>query len=318
MANFTLLQPEILQSYTLHVPEFETPLWEHWDEFVEKYLRNGRSEVTVSRVKDALRFVMKLGILTLEQMNNPRLLEETLYTYKSRGRMSNTTFNSYLKNFNTYFLWLHKRDYIATNNLSKIDRCKEDVIEQYILSENQVKLIVAHMHDRQQHPLERLRNVLFIDLLRFTGARPCELLSIQMRDIVQDGNTYKLIIRGKKQKGRPRYYRLSSAIRDSYESYKEYRSRLRQNEIYLFISCSKQGRWTEKGMRGLFKRLSQELGFRVIAYGFRRYVATKLNAHGVEMRDIQNYLGHTKATTTQRYIERSCLLTAKGAEVMGG
>lgn len=316
MANFTLLQPDILQQYAPLIPESETPLWTHWDEFVEKYLRTGRSEVTVSRVQDSLRFVMKLGILTLEQMNSPRLLEEKLHAYKSHGRMSNTTFNTYLKNFNTYFLWLHRHDYIAVNNLSKVDRCKEDINEQYILSEAQVKILVAHIHDRRQTRLQRLRNVLFFDLLRFTGARPCELLNIQMRDIVQEGSGYKLIIRGKKQKGRVRPYPLPSSIRDSYEAYKEYRSRLRQNETYLFISSSKQGRWTEKGMRALFRHLSQELGFRVIAYGFRRYVATKLNANGLEMKDIQNYLGHTRPATTQRYIERSCVLTAKGAEVM--
>ncbi|MBI5753669.1 site-specific integrase [Candidatus Peregrinibacteria bacterium] len=177
--------------------------------------------------------------------------------------------------------------------------------------------MVARVHDRRQTRLQRLRNIFFIDLLRFTGARPCELLDIQMKDIALEGNTYKLVIRGKKQKGRNRYYHLPSHLRDSYESYVHHRSLSRQNETALFISTSKQGNWTQKGMRGLFRALSKELGFKVIAYGFRRYVATTLNTRGLSMKDIGHFLGHSRASTTERYIERSCALTDMGTNIMG-
>lgn len=304
-----------------HVKPFpigQTPLWQYWEEFVEKYLRTGKSEVTVARVRDALRFAtVQLHITTVEDMNTPRLVENALFAYKDKKHISNTTFNTYLKNFNTYFIWLYKHEYIAVNNIPKVDRCKEDINEQYMLSEDQVKMVVARVHDRQQTRLQRLRNVFFIDLLRFTGARPCELVSMQMRDITQYGTTYKLVIRGKKQKGRSRYYPMPSWLRDSYESYVQYRSVLRQNETSLFISSSKQGGWTQKGMRGLLRLLSQEVGFRVISYGFRRHVATRLNTGGLDLKEIGNYLGQSRASTTQRYIERSCALTIRGAEVMG-
>ncbi|MFC1811047.1 site-specific integrase, partial [Patescibacteria group bacterium] len=59
------------------------------------------------------------------------------------------------------------------------------------------------------------------------------------------------------------------------------------------------------------------LGFRVNAYAFRRYVATHLNTKGKDIKDIQQYLGHTRPTTTLRYIERSCVLTDVCAGVMG-
>lgn len=318
MANLTLLQPEILQQFSLLVPESETPLWQYWDEFVEKYLRTGKSEVTVSRVRDSILFAMRqLNIVTIEAMNIPRLVENALFAYKAKNHISNTTFNTYLKNFNTYFIWLYKHEYIALNNLHKIDRCKEDVNEQYMLNGDQVKMLVARVHDRQQTRLQRLRNVFFIDLLRFTGARPCELVNMQMRDITQNGNTYKLVIRGKKQKGRPRYYFMPSWLRDSYESYVQYRSTLRQNETNLLISSSSQGGWTQKGMRGFLRLLSEEVGFRVISYGFRRYVATKLNAEGLTLKEIGDYLGQSRESTTRRYVERDCVLTNKGAGVMG-
>ncbi len=299
------------------VKEGQTPLWTFWDEFTNKYLRSGKSEVTVKNVRDAFRFIIRrLDILTIDECNNARLLEDKLHEYKSAKGISNTTFNSYLKDLNTYFRWLKKQGHIKENNISNVERCKQEINEQYTLSQRQVDLVYSQIRTRRQTRLLRKRNSFFIDLLRFTGARPCELLNIQMKDISQHKNTYKIVIKGRKQKGRARYYPFPSWIRDSYEDYKDIRYKLRPHETYLFISSSKNSKWTEKGMRNLFRRLSSELGFRVIAYGFRRYVATTLHTKGTPMKDIQNYLGHTRITTTQGYIERSCCLTETAAEVM--
>ncbi|MFC1647785.1 tyrosine-type recombinase/integrase [Patescibacteria group bacterium] len=296
----------------------KTPLLHYWEEFIMKYLRTGRSEVTVRHVLDSIKFIINhCRLNTIEDCNNPQLLEDKLFEVKDERHLSNVTYNSYLKNLNTYFLWLEKQGYIEKNNLRKVARCKEELNEQYTLSEDQVKLIVVQVHDRRQTRFLRARNVFFTDLLRFTGARPCEILNIQCKDIREEKNTYVLAIQGRKQKGRTRYYRFPSWLRDSYEVYMDYRARLRDNEIYVFISSSKQGKWTEKGMRGLFRKLSGELGFRVTAYAFRRFVATHLNAKGKDIKDIQQYLGHTRATTTQRYIERSCVLTDVCANEMG-
>lgn len=313
-----LLPIEELTRLELGIQNGETPLWRHWEEFVTKHLRTGKSEVTVLNVRDSLRFIIQnLNIHTIEQCNNPRLLEESLFASKEKRGFSNTTFNSRLKNLNTYFIWLEKMEYISENKIKKVSRCKEAQNEQYTLSEEQVRLIVGRVHTRRQSRLLRFRNVFFIDLLRFTGARPCELLEIRVQDIQKEKETYKLKIIGKKQKGKPRYYPFPSYVRDSFEAYMPYRNKLRNDEPMLFISSSKKKPWSQKGMRKLFSQLSKELGFKVNAYGFRRYVATTLNAKGVKTNDIKNYLGHGRITTTERYIEKSTILTQKGAEVMG-
>lgn len=318
MQNLPLFSQEQIESLQLLVPTSETPLWQHWDAFQERYLESGRSTTTVRNVRDALKFaVVRLGFVTLEQVNNSVALEDALFAYRKSRGIAGVTYNSYLKNLNTYFMWLAQHKRIAINNLTNVTRCKEEINEQETLSEEQVGQIIGHIYSRRQTKLQRLRNAFFIHLLRFTGARPCELLSLRYQDIKCVGGRYKLTISGKKQKGRMRYYFFDSALSDLFCTYVDYRNGLRSGEHMLLISSSKVGGWTEKGMRGLFRRLSEELGFRVTAYGFRRYVATRLNAKGVGMMDIQNYMGHTRATTTQRYIERSGLLTAKGSEAMG-
>jgi len=310
---------EVDTNVTNRLVKDETPLFYYWDEFVEHYLREGKSEETVKNVRDVLKFVITgLGITTIEDCCNPAILREALFKAKIARRWGNVTFNSYVKNINTYFIWLEDMEYILENKIRKVRKCKEELNEQYTLSEEQIGLIFAHMKTRRQTRLERWRNDFFISLLSVTGARPCELLQLQVRDVVVIGDTYKIVIHGRKQKGRLRYYRFPSWLRDTYEAYENVRSKLRSNEISLFISSSKRTGWTAKGMRGLFRSLSKELGFKVIAYGFRRFVATKLNKEGLSLQDIQNHLGHTRASTTLRYIERSCMLTDKGMKTMSG
>ena len=316
---YNLFPEEEFLEYTSEAQKKEgTPLWEYWKEFVTKYLRTGKSQNTVKNVRDTLRFIIRnIKLLTFEELNNTDLFEEAYYKVTQERKISNVTYNTYLKNLNTYTMWLKKKKLISENNIPNVDKHTEEINEQYTLTKDRVKEIVAHVHERRQTRLQRLRNVFFIDLIRFTGARPCELLNLECISIREEKGTYILVIQGRKQKGRLRYYRFPSWLRDSYDAYMDYRATIRPDETFVFISSSKQGRWTEKGMRGLFRKLSEELGYKVTAYAFRRFVATYLNEQGKDLKHIQNYLGHSRVTTTQRYIERSCSLTDICANTMG-
>lgn len=308
-----------LQKLQTFVKEWQTPLWQYWDEFVDCYLQEGKSEVTVKSVRATLKLLIEhCALYSIEECNTPKVLYEALHEAKNERNWSNVTLNSYRKNLNTYFRWLEDMEYIEVNKISKVRKCKEEINEQLTLNSEQIELVRLKLRDRRDQRLTRWRSVLFIDLMILTGARPCELLNVQCRDIrpMSDGS-YQLVIHGKKQKGRMRYYRLASAARDTYEMYLSVRQAVGREEPNLFVSQSKRTGWTDKGMRKLFSRLSREVGFKVTAYSIRRYVATKLRAEGVDLHDIKNHLGHTRVTTTQRYIERSCALTDVGTEVMG-
>lgn len=258
-----------------------------------------------------------MQILTIEELNNSQVIEEALFEHKKQNNVKNSTYNSYRKNLNTFCIWLKKRKYIEENNILNVEKCKEAETEQLTLNEEQIQQIVAHIHDRRQTRLERLRNTLFINILRVTGARPCELLQLNMQDLKSCGNGYLLVIRGRKQKGKSRYYNLPSSIRDSFELYMVYRERIGRMEAKFFISSSKRSGWTQNGMKCLFAKLSKELNFKITAYAFRRFVATRLCNEGKSLEKIAMYLGHTRTSTTRRYIEQSGRLTEECAEVMG-
>jgi site-specific recombinase XerD len=169
---------------------------------------------------------------------------------------------------------------------------------------------------RRQTRLERLRNIFFIDLLRFTAARPAELLQLTDDSITADLEGLALTIHGIKQKGKPRPYKLKGYAKDSYLNYIQQKKAERPTEKKLFVSMSKRDGWTHQGVNQLMKRLSKELGFRVNCYGFRRSVATSLDEMGLSLDEIGTYLGHTRRSTTLRYIQESTKRTAKASDIM--
>jgi len=190
------------------VPAECTPLWFFWEEFVERYLALGKSQITVERVRDAFRLILRhTDLISIEDFNDPNKVEKTLLSLKETRKMSNSSYNTYRKNLNTYFIWLEKKEFIKENKIRKIERCKEPSPEMTALTEDQVKQIWALACETGKTQIERARNRLFISLLTVTGARPCELLSLKDADIK---NKTEIKINGRKQKGKPRYYRLSN------------------------------------------------------------------------------------------------------------
>lgn len=315
-----LLSQQERETLTQSLPVGQIPLWQYWPEFVEKYLRTGKSEVTVSGVRDGLLFMMrKLNILTLEDFNNPRLFEDKLFAYKEEHHISANTFNSYRKYANTFGIWLEMMEYIKENRIKKVQKCKVEWKEHLTLDYEQVRQVVGQMHDRKHaSKLERLRNVFLIDLIRYTGARPCEIIGIKVQDITKKNGMTILAIQGRKQKGRIRYYSFCEYLQDSYEAYMEVRGTYRKNEEKLLISMSRHEMGlTLEGIKYLFNRISKELGFRITPYSFRRYVATHLYEQDMPLQKISDYLGHHRVTTTLRYIERTCALTKDCSKIMG-
>jgi site-specific recombinase XerD len=308
-------------------PQGETPLLKYWDKFVSDWKKEGRSERTVKNVRDKLKFVITvLGIHSIEQCNNPVLLRDKLFEIAEKRNWGNgeivnagTTINSYAKDLKTYYIWLEDMQLIKENNLKRFRKCKEKQNEQYTLQEKQIEALQTHITNRKQtHRVEKWRNKLFIELSISTGARPCELEEIQCKDIEKQGDKYVLKIHGHKQKGGTRKYNLTPQIRDIYDTYMYQRQRIGREEPKLFISLSSREGWTYKGMNALMKRLSKELGFRVNSYAIRRFVATKLwKEEKMSEREIMAHLGHTRLSTTLRYVERGSELTQKGVNVMG-
>lgn len=312
-----LTQSELTEALK-KVPAGHTSVWEHWEEFLKRYSRLDRSTSTIQNVKDCIRLaVVHLELVSLEQFNNILDVEDRLYAYKDLRQIQHSTLNSYQKNLNTYFRWLERYGFIQNNPITKIPRGKETCKEKQIMSEHQITKILYQLSIQRSTSFERARNTLIIHILRVIGARPKEIMAIKMSDIspLKDGS-YRLMIRGIKQGGKIRSYRMKGCLKDAYENYLNQRPPNRANETKLFLSRKHGEGFGQKGMRYLFGYLQEELKFKITAYGFRRYVATTLYREGVPIHKISNHLGHSSEKITRTYISDLVDWTDEGVDVL--
>lgn len=146
-----------------------------------------------------------------------------------------------------------------------------------------------------------LRNAAILELLYATGIRVGELTGLNFKDINFESHTMKVTGKGNKQRvvpfGIPAYKALLAWIS------KDGRAILLQNpaEIALFV-----------GSRG--KRIDQRLVRQIVhdaaaranvpdisPHALRHSAATHMLNGGADLREVQEMLGHSSLTTTQRY-----------------
>ena len=234
-----------------------------------------------------------------------------------RRDLKPSTRNTYIKNINTLFIWLYKNHLINENNISRIEKGRESPPDLKPPSFEQINQTILHV-GRRHHTtaLERARNILMIDIFRFSGIRPCELLDMKNDAIFQEDGQWRMVVNGRKQKGRLRYYEVPSFIEHCYQNYMRIREEKGRWEDPLFVPMSSKEGWRMSGLQRLFSKMSKEMGFRMSAYSFRRFIASQMSRKGISREDLSRYLGHTRFTITDRYIARECYLTKSGTNMM--
>lgn len=144
-----------------------------------------------------------------------------------------------------------------------------------------------------------LRDIAAIELLFATGARISELCSLKIKDV--DLKAQKILIWGKGAKERILQISNPDVLNILVEYYTVF-----QNDItstgWFFINRS-HTRFSEQSMRAMIKKYTQHanIALHITPHMFRHSVATLLLDADVDIRYIQQILGHSSITTTQIY-----------------
>jgi len=153
---------------------------------------------------------------------------------------------------------------------------------------------------------EGRRLVALVEVLYATGLRVSELVGLPLTALTRDRQM--LVVRGKG--GKERMVPLSEPARDAVAAYLEVRDkfvpkgRAAKARSRLFPSRGKQGHLTRARMAQLLKDLAARAGIapaKVSPHVLRHSFASHLLAHGVDLRSLQQMLGHADIATTQIY-----------------
>jgi integrase/recombinase XerD len=152
----------------------------------------------------------------------------------------------------------------------------------------------------KQRLLIALRNRALIEVMFATGMRVGEVASIRLADLFSDQQT--LLVSGKG--GRQRLaFLLDDLSRASLREYLDLRAQVVESTTAaLFVNAS-LARLSTQGISDVIAQLAEEarIGRAVTPHMIRHTAATLLLRNGADIRVVQEFLGHTSISTTQRY-----------------
>jgi integrase/recombinase XerD len=151
----------------------------------------------------------------------------------------------------------------------------------------------------QSKSYRAIRNLALIDIMFATGMRVGEVSGLNVDDFEVAESCFR--VRGKG--GR---HRLAFVVDDQTVSIQhehlQVRSKMRSDSPALFINSS-GARLSTQGIANIISKFRAEAGLsrHVTPHMLRHTVATLLLRNGVDIRVVQEFLGHASIATTQRY-----------------
>jgi integrase/recombinase XerC len=137
-----------------------------------------------------------------------------------------------------------------------------------------------------------------LEMLYATGIRCSELVGLDVGDVDRDERMIRVLGKGRKERVVPFGTRALEALTE----YLPARERARPRNDALFVNA-RGGRLTQRSVqRAVAARLKQiALAKRASPHTLRHSFATHLLQRGADLRSIQELLGHSSLSTTQRY-----------------
>lgn len=211
-----------------------------------------------------------------------------LSDYQQKAGVSRVTVDNVRRIISSFYSWLEDEDHIIKSPVRRIKRVKAPQPIKETYSDEVVEILC----DNCGSP----RNLVLIDLLRSTGMRVGELVSLDRSSI--DTINRECIVHGKGNKDRIVYFDAKTKVHiENYLS-----TRMDSSEALFVSSKAPHERLQIGGVEALLRKLGRELDLgRVHPHKFRRTLATKAIDKGMPIEQVQVLLGHKKIDTTLRY-----------------
>lgn len=145
----------------------------------------------------------------------------------------------------------------------------------------------------------QLRNAAIIEVLMSTGMRVGELTALDLCSV--DVSEQSLRVSGKGKRERTAFL-INASVVETFERYFNWRSELELVTNSLFVNL-RGFRISQQGVAYILRKMCQDLSTRVkvTPHVLRHTAATLLLQNGVDIRLVQEFMGHRSIATTQRY-----------------
>lgn len=233
---------------------------------------------------------------------------------KSERNLSIPTQRRKITSIKRFYFYLVKNQYIEkVPVLILMPKFKKKLPENFKYYElNQIFDFFEKSLEKEKDQFKKAllyRDKALIELLYSTGARISEIISLQKDQIVLNSNQdqiqikEEIKIKGKNKK--ERFVFIGSYAKKALEDYLKNRNFLLPKSENLFLN-SKGEALTDRGVRDRLKFYQNLISIsKMYPHKFRHTFATDLLTEGLDIRIIQEFLGHSNLHTTQIYTHLS-------------
>ncbi len=209
--------------------------------------------------------------------------------------MNKTTVGRRLSCIRSFFKFLHREGYIKSNPAKLVSNPKVSKLLPRFLSVDEVFSLVEKPEGIGFIPV---RDKAILELLYSSGLRVSELSGLNIEDLNIKESLIKIRGKGKKERIVP----VGSKAIDALKSYMIERMLLKSKDKALFLN--RMGtRLTDRGVRRIVVKYARDLAMygQISPHTMRHTFASHLIQGGADLRVIQELLGHSSLSTTQKY-----------------
>lgn len=210
-----------------------------------------------------------------------------------------------LSTLRSYFNYLQQRGKIEFSPCTGIRNPKQDKRQPTALNVDQTFALLDNSNKNKpasegKSNLETIRDTALLELLYGSGLRISEALSLNSKDVDPSSGTVRVMGKGSKERIVP----LSQMSQDALENWLLVRTNLiaSRDELALFVG-NRGSRLNRRQANRIIHDACVKAGLSVSisAHSLRHSFATHLLQGGADMRSVQELLGHSRISTTQRY-----------------
>jgi integrase/recombinase XerC len=220
----------------------------------------------------------------------------------SKKKMAATSINRFIAAVRTFFAYCKKFQYIPKNPAIELKTVRIPKKIPRFLTANEMNSLCNQPELKEL--LWTSRDCAIFEMLYSSGCRVSELANLRFSDFME-GFT-KAIVKGKGNKDRVVYF--AKEAQAALKIYLDDRKKILQEKKvenepeYIFIN-QKGNRLSAAGIRWIVSRYSGVEGtnHHISPHAFRHTFATQLLSNGADVRAVQELLGHSSISTTQRY-----------------
>lgn len=271
--------------------------------YIEKFIRyleieKNYSGHTVLNYKiDLADFRKFIGETDLEKIDYLALRK--YLAFLKEKNLASKTISRRLSCLRSFFKFLTREGYLKNNPIAILASPKTEKHLPSCMSEEEVRRLIESAYPKGVFDERGLRDRAILETFYSTGMRISELRGLNIQDIDFISNIVKVMGKGKKERIVP----IGDMALGAISKYLEKRKR---ESTALFLNKNGKG-LSVRGIRGVVDKYIRLAGLKqgVSVHTLRHSFATHLLNRGLDLRTVQELLGHANLSTTQIYTHLS-------------